>query len=162
MKELIYEAGYLITYLLCELDKIKEIDPILCKFDFKNNKTTKEFRGIIDDSIPKILEAYEDSEKDSAKAIAIFPAEIVEDGKRFSSLILMAKNFITEQKLVVFFPYEFNNDKVYVSSYEVIESINLDVEELKNLNLYFLKGALSFQNGIYIWQERFVKEDSLV
>jgi len=53
---------------LCELDKIKEIDPILCKFDFKNNKTTKEFRGIIDDSIPKILEAYEDSEKDSAQS----------------------------------------------------------------------------------------------
>ena len=163
MRDLIYEAGYLITYLFCELDKIKRVDPILCKFDFHNHKTTKEFRGPLEESIPKLLDAYEESERDSAKVIAIFPAEIKDENKeKYNALVLIAKDFLTEQRLVLIFPYEFHKEKLYISTYEVIESINIEEEELEKLNINFLKGALNFKECLYLWQERFIKEDSLV
>jgi len=57
MENIIYEAGYLTTYALNELNIVKTINPIYFHIDSNKKRSTKEIRGnSLSETIPKAIE----------------------------------------------------------------------------------------------------------
>ncbi len=136
MKKLLYETGYLMTYMLYELDQTHQVNPMLYRVDFNDKAITKEIRGnSLEDSIPKAIKALEMCEEDSKEAFLIFPADIKEsEDTRYSSLVAIVVDYDYERSLTISQPYKFINGKLYLGSYDVMESTHLSKDELRELN----------------------------
>jgi len=158
MENIIYEAGYLITYALSELDVEKEVNPIYFHIDLDYKRKTKEIRGnSLSETIPKAIKKLQKHAKNTISNLIIIPAELEDhDGKRYSALVAMVFDNINEKSLTITVPYRFKDSKIEVDEYRVIDSDNLERKEFLYLEVIFNRGLLNFEQGAYIWKERFV------
>jgi len=157
MENIIYEAGYLMTYALSELDSQKEVNPIYFHIDLDYERKTKEIRGnSLSETIPKAIKKLQKNVKKTLSNLIIIPAELENSyGERESSLIGMIFDNLNEKSLTISIPYNFENDKLFIKEYEVIDSDNLDRKEFLYLEAIFNRGLLNFEQGQYIWKDRF-------
>jgi hypothetical protein len=158
MENIIYEAGYLITYALSELDVEKEVNPIYFHIDLDCKRKTQEIRGnSLSETIPKAIKKLQKNAKKTLSNLIIIPAELEDsDRQRYSALVAMIFDNLNEKNLTVIVPYNFKNDKLEVDAYQVIDSDNLDDKEFLYLEVVFNRGLLNFKPGAYIWKERFI------
>jgi len=157
MENIIYEAGYLITYALSELDVEKEVSPIYFHIDLDYKRKTKEIRGnSLSETIPKAIKKLQKNAKDTLSNLIIIPAELEDSNKqRYSALVAMVFDNINEKSLTITVPYHFEDGKIEVDEYRVIDSDNLERKEFLYLEAIFNRGLLNFDQGSYIWKERF-------
>jgi hypothetical protein len=157
MENIIYEAGYLMTYALSELDAQKEVNPIYFHIDLEYQRKTKEIRGnSLSETIPKAIKKLQKNAKKTLSNLIIIPAELENSfGKRESAIVAMIFDNINEKSLTITIPYSFEDDKLTIKEYEVIDSDNLDRKEFIYLEAIFNRGLLNFEQGSYIWKERF-------
>jgi len=158
MENIIYEAGYLMTYALSELNTQKEVNPIYFQIDSNYQRKTKEIRGLsLNDSIPKAVKKLEKNRSKTLFNLIIFPADIdTTNGERESTLIAMIYDNKNSKNLTISIPYSLQNQKIEIREYEIIDALNIDDNELIYLESIFNKGLLNFKQGSYIWQECFV------
>jgi len=165
MENIIYEAGYLITYTLTELDTEKKVNPIYFHIDLDYKRKTKEIRGnSLSDTIPKAIKKLQKNAKKTLCNLIIIPAEIDSDnGDRESALVAMIFDNINEKSLTITVPYKFSDDKLKIKEYEVIDSDNMETNEFLYLETIFNRGLLNFEQGSYLWKERFIgqKKESI-
>jgi hypothetical protein len=156
MENIVYEAGYLITYALCELDTQKEVNPIYFHIDLEYNRKTKEIRGnSLSDTIPKAIKKLQKNAKKTICNMIIFPAELEnQSNKRETALVSMIFDNINEKSLTIIVPYSLNGH-IITREYEVIDSDNIHRDEFLYLESIFNKGLLNFEQGRYIWNRSF-------
>jgi hypothetical protein len=157
MENIIYEAGYLITYALSELDIQKEINPIYFHIDLEYKRKTKEIKGIdLSESIPKAIKKLEKNLKKTLSNLVIFPAEVESElGVKEPAVVAIIYDNSNNKKVTISIPYNLGKDKISIKEYEIIDVENIKDEELMHLETIFNKGLLAFEQGSYIWQECF-------
>ena len=150
MKSIIFKAGEEATNALHMLSKFKHLDPTYFELDYLNNFNIERY---IDEplsvTIPKAITRIEEANT-NASAI-IFPADIKENGMIASSIIIVIHNNVQEFDVTISIKYRFENNKIKISKYQLIDYNNLFEAELKDIENEFVEGLLSPKYAMDIW-----------
>jgi len=157
MKKIVSIAGFMLTYVLDILDKQKRLDPIFIGLDQEDKEFKKIFNGIsLEQTIPKAVSMFERNSQNAKAGIVIYPAEMEDtDNKRYSVIILMIKNYENNDYIMLSQPYSFEDSKLKVEKFELLDYSPFILESLKELEEFFINGALNYDNAEYIWSQRF-------
>ncbi len=157
MKEIVSVSGFLLSYALDILEEHKIVKPTFIGYT-KDNREIKEIpKGLsLEETIPKVLDLYENNKMELSKATICFPAELEnESGVRESVVIIMVQNYETKEYLTISHPYKFSDSKLILSEFELLDYSPFLLEELPKLEKCFIQGALSCSDAEHIWSERF-------
>lgn len=158
MEDIIYEAGFLLTYALDKLDKNRILNPIYGAIKKDGSKILKEIKDIsLENSIPKAMHLFENPTDDIASAVILFPAELEDErGNRYSVIVVMIMDYISSFYITISQPYSFEDGKISLRNYELLDYHEFLTTKLPKLEEEFMQGAFNYDEAEYLWQERFV------
>ncbi len=157
MEDIIYEAGFLLTYALDKLNRSKIINPIYGAIKRDNSRFLKEIKDIsLENSIPKAINMFESPKDDIKSAAVLFPAELEDENGRYSVIIVMIMDYDTNYYITIAQPYYFEDGQISLRNYELLDYHEFLAEKLPKLEEEFMQGAFNYDEAEYLWQERFV------
>jgi len=158
MEEIIYDAGFLLTMALDNLDKNKFTHPIYGAIKEDGAKIFKEIKEVsLELSIPKAVSMFEKNQQNAKQGVLIYPAELEdEDKKRVQVIIVYIQNYTNNEYMILSQPYSFKNGKISPTNYELLDYYDFLEDRLEELEEIFVSGAFGYDNFEYIWEERFV------
>ena len=158
MEEIVYDAGFLLTMVLDNLDRNKFIHPSYGVIKQDGSKDYKEIKEIsLEISIPKVVSMFEKNVYDAKQGVMLYPAEIEdEQGKRVQVVIVSIQDYTSNDYMLISQPYSFENGKIVTTNYELLDYYDLLEDRLEELEDKFVNGAFACDNYEYIWEERFV------
>jgi len=152
MEKIVSVAGFMLTQAIDNLDRKKSIAPMFIGYKKDSKEIKKQINDLsLEQSIPKVVSMLEDNQENVENAAILFPAELEEDGKRESVIMLMAQSYANNEYIMVSLPYKFINGKLSVASFELLDYSPFLLEELPNLEKSFINGLLSYGDAIEIW-----------
>jgi len=157
MNEIMYEAGFLLSYTLDKLDNYKFVNPIYAVILEDGSKEFKEIKELsLEYSIPKAVSMYEENSINAKSATIIFPAELLDDNSnRYSVLIINIQKYNSLDYITIALPYSFVNGFLQFTNYELLDYFELLEDDLTNLEKSFIQGAYSYDNAENIWENKF-------
>lgn len=150
MDSIIFKTAKEVTNSLYMLNRAKYIEPMYMEIDYLNNFNIERFTDApLSQSIPAAIKRIEGANANAASII--FPADIKENGKISSALVTVIHNNIKEFDVTIAIKYNFSDNKLNVSRYQLIDYNNLFEAELKEIEDEFVKGLLSPNYAMDIW-----------
>lgn len=158
MKKIVYEAGFLLTYALDKLDKLKFVNPIYGAIKPDNSKILKEIKEIsLELSIPKAISLMENNTENAESSVVIYPAELEDsNSNRYNVLIIHIEKHNSLNFMTIAQPYNFKDGAIELTNYELLDYFELLEDELKELEEEFIQGAYNYDNAENIWEDKFV------
>jgi hypothetical protein len=105
----------------------------------------------LEQSIPKVVNMFDENSEDAICAAIVFPAEFDNDGERESVIMVMAQEYDKKEYLTISLPYTLKNGKIKVSEFELIDYSPFLLEKLPELEKSFIHGLLSYGDATEIW-----------
>ena len=127
MENIIYEAGYLATYILNELQIQNRAYPIYFHIDLEDNKKTKEFNsGSLKDDILEAINILDANTKNTKSNLIIIPAEVTNNqSDRENAIVAIVFDNIYKKSITISIPFRVKNNKLYVRCYEILDNNNI-------------------------------------
>ncbi len=152
MEKLLFEIGRVFNSFIINIIKSEKNDPIYIFIDFEGNFFKEEIKKIaLEEAIIHGLQKFETMQAQVMQSAFIIPADLVENGLRKEGIAAFIYDSLYEKKLIITLSFE-KKEKFVIDSYQVEEAININEEELKKLEEYFLKGLL--QENRLFWIEQ--------
>ena len=149
MKHILTEAGYLLSNAFEKFNSQKVLHPFLTSFDHDNKKRVESFQDIsYEISIPRAIRCFENNSHNAKAAIVIYPAEIEEKGERKPLLILMLKDYTTNDYLTIGQHYEIRQGYYIPTIYELLDYSYSLANDLHDLEKAFCLGAENFNTSM--------------
>lgn len=143
-KSIATEAGFLLSYALETLNLKKVLHPFYTTI-FNGEKRIQEFKDLsYEKSIPKTIDAFHANSSDADAGIAIYPAEIEQEGKRTALIVIMVKEYNSDWYLTIGQHYEKREDMHIPTLYELLDFSFFLSEELRELESSFLQGIEAY------------------
>ena len=158
MNKIVYEAGFLLTYALDKLDKLKFVNPIYGAILKDGSKEFKEIKEIsLEQSIPKAISLMEKNEIDAEYSTVIYPAELEDsNSNRYTVLIIHIEQHNSLNFMTIAQPYKFENGSIVLTNYELLDYFELLEDDLQELEEEFIQGAYNYDEAETIWENKFV------
>ena len=154
MEKIVSIAGFMLTKAIDNLDLNKFLAPMYIGYNNAKKEIKKELKGLpLEESIPKVISMFEENRQNVDSSAILFPAEVgnIDISDRESIIIVMAQDYIANEYITISLPYTFNNNKIKVSKYELIDFSPFIIDKLPRLEKSFVDGLLSYGDANLIW-----------
>jgi len=152
MEKIVSVAGFMLTSAIDKLGNNKTLTPMYIGYKKNYEEIRKHMNGIsLEQSIPKVVNMFDENTEDVICAAILFPAEFDNDGERESVIMVMAQDYNKKEYLTISLPYILKNGRIKVSEFELIDYSPFLLEKLPELEKSFIGGLLSYGDATEIW-----------
>jgi len=145
MQKIVAEAGYLLGLGFERLNTHKVLHPFLTLFYPEEKQKQESFKELsYEISIPKVINRFLNNNTQAEAGIAIYPAEIEENGIRKPLLIVMLKEYKSNRYLTIGQHYEIKEGFFIPTLYELLDFSPSLSDSLRELESAFCNGAKNF------------------
>jgi len=154
MDKIVSVAGFMLTKAIDNLDRNNTLTPMYVGYKEGCQEIKKRINDLsLEQSIPKVVSMYEENFEDVEYAAIMFPAELEEDNRRFSAIIVMAQSYFTNDYIIISLPYNIKDGKLEISEFQLEDYSPFLLERLPELEKSFIDGLLSYGDAKEIWKK---------
>ena len=154
MEKIVSVAGFMLTSAIDKLSSNRTLTPMYIGYKKNYKEIKKQLSGLsLEQSIPKVVNMFDENSEDAVCAAILFPAEFENNGKRESIIMVMAQEYINSEYITISLPYTYKDGKIKVSEYELVDYSPFLLERLPDLEKSFVNGLLSYGDASKIWSK---------